>query len=245
MGAVEIITGSGVAQADLDGDGAAARFLLVLTHGAGGSVDAPDVLAARDAGLQLGGLAARVTQPYRVAGARAPGSAVRQDAAWVEIVAALRELAPGVPLVQGGRSNGARVVCRTAAELGARAVIALAFPLHPPQRLPGRAAPATAKAGTAKATGTAKPSAADTGKPSAADTGKPSAAQIRVTELRSARAGGAKVLVVNGERDPFGIPEAEDADRVVIVPRETHSLKGHRTEIVSAIAEWLPTVLGR
>ena len=244
MGAVEIITGSGVAQADLDGDGAAARFLLVLTHGAGGSVDAPDVLAARDAGLQLGGLAARVTQPYRVAGARAPGSAVRQDAAWVEIVAALRELAPGVPLVQGGRSNGARVVCRTAAELGARAVIALAFPLHPPQRLPGRAAPATAKAGTAKA-GTAKPSAADTGKPSAADTGKPSAAQIRVTELRSARAGGAKVLVVNGERDPFGIPEAEDADRVVIVPRETHSLKGHRTEIVSAIAEWLPTVLGR
>jgi uncharacterized protein len=254
MGAVEIITGSGVAQADLDGDGAAARFLLVLTHGAGGSVDAPDVLAARDAGLQLGGLAARVTQPYRVAGARAPGSAVRQDAAWVEIVAALRELAPGVPLVQGGRSNGARVVCRTAAELGARAVIALAFPLHPPQRLPGRAAPATAKAGTAKAgtakagtakAGTAKPSAADTGKPSAADTGKPSAAQIRVTELRSARAGGAKVLVVNGECDPFGIPEAEDADRVVIVPRETHSLKGHRTEIVSAIAEWLPTVLGR
>jgi hypothetical protein len=60
-----------------------------------------------------------------------------------------------------------------------------------------------------------------------------------------ARAGGAKVLVLNGERDPFGIPDSEDADRVVIVPRETHSLKGHRTEIVSAIAEWLPTVLGR
>jgi hypothetical protein len=237
---VEIITGSGVARADLDGDGAAARFLLVLTHGAGGSVDAPDVLAARDAGLQLGGLAARVTQPYRVAGARAPGSAVRQDAAWVEIVAALRELAPGVPLVQGGRSNGARVVCRTAAVVGARAVIALAFPLHPPQRLPGRAAPAATAA-----TDTAKPRATDMAKPSAADMAKPSAVQIRVAELRMARAGGAKVLVVNGERDPFGIPDSEDADRVVIVPRETHSLKGHRAEIVSAIAEWLPTVLGR
>jgi hypothetical protein len=111
-------------------------------------------------------------------------------------------------------------------------VIALAFPLHPPQRLPGRAAPAAA-------------TATATAKRSAADAAKPSAAQIRVTELRAARAGGAKVLVVNGERDPFGIPEAEDADRVVIVPRETHSLKGHRTEIVSAIAEWLPTVLGR
>ena len=137
MSAVEIVTEAGVARADLDGAAAEARFLLVLTHGAGGSVEAPDVLAARDAGRQLAGMVARVTQPYLVAGARAPGSAVRQDAAWVQIVAALRELAPGVPLVQGGRSNGARVACRTAAAVGARAVIALAFPLHPP----GRAAP--------------------------------------------------------------------------------------------------------
>ena len=118
--------------AELEGGGAP-RFLLVLTHGAGGSVAAPDLLAARDAGLQLGGLVARVTQPYRVRGARAPGSAVRQDAAWAEVVAALRELAPGAPLVQGGRSNGARVACRTAAAVGARAVIALAFPLRPPR----------------------------------------------------------------------------------------------------------------
>jgi hypothetical protein len=48
---------------------------------------------------------------------------------------------------------------------------------------------------------------------------------------------------VNGERDPFGIPDCEDADRVVIVPGETHSLKGHRAAIAAAIAEWLPTVL--
>lgn len=237
MDAVEIITEGGVARADLDGDGAAARFLLVLTHGAGGSVDAPDVLAARDAGLRLGGIAARVTQPYRVRGARAPGPAVRQDAAWVEIVTALRQLAPGVPLVQGGRSNGARVVCRTAAEVGARAVIALAFPLHPPQALPGRAASgAAANSPRGRA---AVGAAAET------DPAKPSAAQIRVAELRAARAGGAMVLVVNGERDPFGIPDSADADRVIIVPRETHSLRGHRTEIVAAIADWLPTVLGR
>ena len=104
---VQITTEGGIAQAEVDGDPAAARFLLVLTHGAGGSVGSPDLLAARDAALQLGGMAARVTQPYRVRGARAPGSAVRQDAAWAEIVAALRELVPGAPLVQGGRSNGA------------------------------------------------------------------------------------------------------------------------------------------
>jgi len=76
------MTASGVARAELDGDGGSAEFLLALTHGAGGSADAPDLLAARDAALGLGGLVARVTQPYRVRGARAPGSAVRQDAAW-------------------------------------------------------------------------------------------------------------------------------------------------------------------
>ena len=204
IGPVQITTEGGAAQAELDGDGAAARFLLVLTHGAGGTAGAPDLLAARDAALQLGGLVARVTQPYRVRGARAPGSAVRQDAAWGEIVAALRELAPGAPLVQGGRSNGARVACRTAAAVSARAVIALAFPLCPPQRSPEAS---------------------------------------RVAELRAARAGGARVLVVNGDRDPFGIPDARDADRVVVVPGEAHALKGHRAVIVAAIIGWLPTAL--
>ncbi len=132
------MTEGGLARAELDHDGLAehgeARFLLVLTHGAGGSPGSPDLLAARDAALGLGGLVARVTQPYRVRGALAPGSAARQDAAWVEIMAALAALAPGVPLIQGGRSNGARVACRTAAEVGARAVVALAFPLRPPGR---------------------------------------------------------------------------------------------------------------
>jgi predicted alpha/beta-hydrolase family hydrolase len=205
---VPIGTEGGAAQAELDGDGAAPRFLLVLTHGAGGSTAAPDLLAARDAALPLGGLVARVTQPYRVRGARAPGSPVRQDAAWAEVVAALRELAPGVPLVQGGRSNGARVACRTAAAVGARAVIALAFPLRPP--------------GSVITSG---------------------AATSRVAELRAARAGGTRVLVVNGDRDPFGIPGAEDADRVVVVPGETHALRGHRAVIVAAIADWLSAVL--
>jgi uncharacterized protein len=203
---VEIMTGSGAARAELDGaaEHGAARFLLVLTHGAGGRADSPDLLAARDAALGVGGLVARITQPYWVRGARAPGSAVRQDAAWIEIVAALAGLAPGVPLIQGGRSNGARVACRTAAAVGARAVIALAFPLRPP--------------------GTAGPG--------------------RVAELQAARAGGAAVLVVSGERDPFGIPGAADADRVVVVPGETHSLKGHRAFIAGAVADWLPGVLG-
>jgi predicted alpha/beta-hydrolase family hydrolase len=202
---VEIMTVGGTARAELDGDDAAPRFLLVLTHGAGGTPGSSDLLAARDAGRQLGALVALVTQPYRVRGARAPGSAIRQDAAWVEIVTRLAKLAPGVPLVQGGRSNGARVACRTAAAVGARAVIALAFPLRPPRR-----------------------------------SGE---GVSRAAELQAAREGGAKVLVVNGDRDPFGIPAARDADRVVVVPGETHALRGHRAAIVAAVAEWLPTVL--
>ena len=130
---MRLTTSAGPAKVDLDG-AASPPFLLTLTHGAGGGVGSADLLAARQAGLDLGGCVARIVQPYRVRGARAPGSAVRQDDAWLEITRKLRRRFPGVPLVQGGRSNGARVACRTARAAGARAVLALAFPLHPPGR---------------------------------------------------------------------------------------------------------------
>jgi hypothetical protein len=48
--------------------------------------------------------------------------------------------------------------------------------------------------------------------------------------------------VVNEKRDPFGIPGAQDADRVVVVPGETHPLNGHRAAIAAAVADWLPAV---
>jgi uncharacterized protein len=104
---MEIVTGSGPARVELDETGNP-RFLFALTHGAGGGVDSKDLLAARQAGLGLGGAVARVLQPYRVRGSRAPGSPDRQDAAWLEIIERLRHRFPAIPLVQGGRSNGAR-----------------------------------------------------------------------------------------------------------------------------------------
>jgi len=131
--AVELATGAGPARAEVSGP-AAAAFLLVLTHGSGGRTGTADVLAAAQAGRDLGAAVALVTQPFRVREARAPGPAPAQDAAWLEIIAALQAACPGVPLVQGGRSNGARVACRTARAAGARAVLALAFPVHPPGR---------------------------------------------------------------------------------------------------------------
>ena len=110
--------------------------LLMLGHGAGGGVDAPDLLAARRAALDAQWAVARVLQPYRVAGRRAPAPAAQLDAAWLAVVTAVRKRRgmATVPLVVAGRSSGARVACRTAAGAEARAVLALAFPLHPPGR---------------------------------------------------------------------------------------------------------------
>ena len=172
------------------------RFLLVLTHGAAGGVDSTDLLAVRRQAVAQGGVVARVMQPYRVAGGRAPGSAIKQDAAWLEIVTDLRKRIGAVPLIQGGRSNGARVACRTARDVGATGVLALAFPLHPP--------------------------------------GKPE--KSRADELRGA---GVDVVVINGDRDPFGVPDAADAALVHVLPGETHALKKDPDRLAAVIAPWL------
>jgi predicted alpha/beta-hydrolase family hydrolase len=131
---VEIDTPSGPARAHLrllDG----AKGALVLGHGAGGGVEAPDLTAAAEAAGSAGFSVALVEQPYRVAGRRSPAPAKRLDEAWVSVVEHLREgeLA-GLPLIVGGRSLGARVACRTVEVTGAEAVLCLAFPLIPPRR---------------------------------------------------------------------------------------------------------------
>lgn len=109
--------------------GAAAT--LVLGHGAGGGSEARDLAALAAVLPERGITVVRVDQPWRVAGRRVAAPPPVLDAAWCEVVASLDLNAP---LVVGGRSAGARVACRTASVLGARAVVALAFPLHPPGR---------------------------------------------------------------------------------------------------------------
>jgi predicted alpha/beta-hydrolase family hydrolase len=108
---------------------------LVLGHGAGGGVTARDLVAATEAAQSAGFSVALVEQPYRVAGRRTPAPANRLDEAWLAVVEQLGdgELG-GLPLVVGGRSAGARVACRTAAETGAVGVLCLAFPVHAPGR---------------------------------------------------------------------------------------------------------------
>jgi predicted alpha/beta-hydrolase family hydrolase len=122
----EVETPVGVARTVSEGTGGRT---LVLGHGAGGGVDAPDLLAARDAGLAAGLRVVRVEQPWRVQGRRIAEAPARLDAAWLAVVGTLDG-----SVVVGGHSAGARVACRTVAATGALGVLALAFPLHPPGR---------------------------------------------------------------------------------------------------------------
>jgi uncharacterized protein len=111
------------------------RGALILGHGAGGGIEAPDLVAATDSAVPEGFTVALVEQPYRVAGRRSPATAKRLDEAWLAVIEHLRggDLA-NLPLVVGGRSLGARVACRTVDQTDAQAVLCLAFPLEPPSR---------------------------------------------------------------------------------------------------------------
>ncbi|SCL39656.1 hypothetical protein GA0070624_6642 [Micromonospora rhizosphaerae] len=192
----EIDTPRGRARIDTDLPAGPATTVLVLGHGAGGGVDAPDLLAVRDAAVDAGVAVVRVTQPYRVAGRRAPAPAGQLDEAWTAVLAALPERHPTVSrLVVGGRSSGARVACRTAGAVGAAGIVALAFPLHPPGR-PERS---------------------------------------RAAELST----GLPTLVVNGDRDPFGVPEAGPGIEVVVRPGERHGLRRDPAGTAEAVLGWL------
>jgi predicted alpha/beta-hydrolase family hydrolase len=178
------------------------RGALVLGHGAGGGVEAPDLVAAREAALSERFTVALVEQPYRVAGRRSPPPAAHLDAAWIAIVDALRaKQLKSTPLIVGGRSLGGRVACRTVEATGAVAVLCLAFPLEPP----GRKNP-----------------------------------QNRLPELEEVSV---PVLVVQGERDPFGMPPAGPSRQVVKVPGD-HGLKADPEAVAAAVRTWVATVVG-
>jgi uncharacterized protein len=197
---LEIATPHGPARAHpqlVDG----ARAGLILGHGAGGGVNAPDLVAATRAAATVAVSVVLVEQPYRVAGRRSPAPAAQLDAAWTAVVAHLRDgVLAGLPLVTGGRSSGARVACRTAVVTGASGVLCLAFPVHPP--------------------------------------GRPE--KSRLDELDAVPV---PVLVVQGERDPFGMPPPAERRTVVTVAGD-HGLKADRAALEAAVAAWLSSLHG-
>ncbi|MGH8862751.1 MAG: alpha/beta hydrolase family protein [Jatrophihabitantaceae bacterium] len=176
--------------------------LLVLTHGAAGGVETRDVLAVRAAALDAGIAVGLVTQPFRVAGRRTPPAPGPQDAAWIDVLTGLRKRRglAALPLFLGGRSNGARVACRTADRLEAAGVVALAFPVHPP--------------------------------------GRPE--KSRLDELA---APSAPVLVVQGDRDPFGMPPPAPGRVVEVVPGADHALRKDTARAAGLVVRFVTTTI--
>src|SRR6478672_10255851 len=109
MQTLEVDTPFGTANAHLTGADEP-RAALVLGHGAGGGVQAKDLVAVASVAHSAGMSAALVEQPYRVAGRRAPAPAHQLDAAWTAVIDhLLADELHGLRLVVGGRSSGARV----------------------------------------------------------------------------------------------------------------------------------------
>lgn len=130
---IEVDTPMGTARIHLSRP-ADSTGLLVLTHGAGGRLTASEFAPIRAAATEDGWAVALVEQAWVVAGRKMPPQPPTQDPAWLPVVAALRSGRRRLtgPLVVGGKSNGARVACRTAHDTGADGVLCLSFPLHPP-----------------------------------------------------------------------------------------------------------------
>ena len=104
--------------------------MLALGHGAGGGIEARDLQALAGCCPPPASRVALVEQPWRVAGKKVAPAPKTLDAAWRALWPALA--APGLPVVAGGRSAGARVACRTARNWAPRAVLALSLPAAPP-----------------------------------------------------------------------------------------------------------------
>lgn len=136
---VELETPTGPARAHVH-EAKGAKGALVLGHGAGGGIDAVDLVALAAELPADGWTVVLVEMPWRVAGKKVAPPPRRLDEGWVPVIAGLRAdgcLGAG-PLVVGGRSAGARVACRTAEEVGASGVLALSFPLVPPGKGPDK-----------------------------------------------------------------------------------------------------------
>ena len=111
---------------------------LVLTHGAGSSSDSPLLVALAEALASRGLAVLRCDLPFRQArthGPPSPGGAARDRAGLRAAVEALARTGPRRVSV-GGHSYGGRQASLLAAEdpTLARALLLLAYPLHPPGR---------------------------------------------------------------------------------------------------------------
>lgn len=167
-----------------------AALTVALAHGAGAPMDSP-FMATMARGLAARGFrVARFEFPYMHArrqggGKKAPNPGPVLAASWKQAVAAL---GGGERLVIGGKSLGGRIASMVADEVGARGLICLGYPFHPP--------------------------------------GQPE--RLRTAHLAALAT---PALIVQGTRDPFGLPPEvaaytlSPAIEVIWIADGDHSLK--------------------
>ena len=138
--------------------------VVALTHGAGGSREAPMLIKLCDEWARRGWLAVRYNLPYRRRRPKGPpsGSAKTDQAGIVEAAEFLRTQTDG-PLIVGGHSYGGRMTSMAVADGLAVDVLTLfSYPLHPPgkperartEHLPNIVVPTVFTHGTADPFGT-------------------------------------------------------------------------------------------
>ena len=120
-----------------------ARLLYVLAHGAGAGMRHPflESIAQRLAERSIATL--RYQFPYMERRARRPDPPAVAAATVRAAVIEAAGVAPGLPLVAGGKSFGGRMTSTAQAEdplPGVRGLVFLGFPLHPPGRPAGKRA---------------------------------------------------------------------------------------------------------
>ena len=111
-----------------------ARHVVVLAHGAGAPMDSPFMnrvsagLASRGirvARFEFAYMAKRRTEGKRGAPDREPALRAR----WKEVI---ERFGGGPRVVVGGKSLGGRIASMIADEVGARGLVCLGYPFHPP-----------------------------------------------------------------------------------------------------------------
>src|SRR5712672_124872 len=114
-----------------------ARWMLVLAHGAGAGMRHAFMEALAGELVRVGVATLRYQFPYMEEGRGVPDRPKVLTATVAAAVRAAKEVAPGLPLLAGGKSMGGRMSSQAAADgflNEVRGLVFFGFPLHPPKQ---------------------------------------------------------------------------------------------------------------